>query len=182
MKLSVALIILLFASVELLANIDSLMEVEYIRSTFYEAIEEEKKLDELVEYLSLPDLEKRIAEEPILMAYFGMAEALKSKHAFWPFSKFSYFLDSMDILEVAVRMDPDNLEIRFLRFSVLHHVPGILGYSEEMEDDLKRILLLLEENDFREDEYDLINNVKDFLIYSERLTEEQLSKIRVLRE
>ncbi len=147
--------------------------VEKMRLMFYDAIEEEEALDSL-NALIIKNFSADTSRYPaIILAYIGGMEALRAKHAFWPFSKLSYINSAMDILESAANKDPENLEIRFMRFSILHHLPGILGYSEETEIEAQKVFELLMKRNFEMLNSDMQNDFAQFMIDSERLTDEQ---------
>ena len=110
----------------------------------------------------------------------GGIEALKAKHASNPFSKLSHVVSSLDILEKAVEHDLHNLEIRFIRFSILHHLPGILGYGEEREADINEICLQFSKNDYIKYDPKLQKNVIEFMLESERLTNSQTLQLKKL--
>ena len=67
---------------------------------------------------SLDILEKLAAEEPrnsLVIAYLGSAKLLAAKRAFFPWSKSSLADEGLLLLDRAVSLAPDNLEIRFVR-------------------------------------------------------------------
>lgn len=152
---------------------DAYDEIELIRNTFYQAVENEEKVDSLQSLIFSEYSRDTGNYPPVILGYYAGIEALNSKHAFWPLSKYSHFKESMKIFEQAVKKDPDNLEIRFLRFSVLHYVPSILGHSRERENDADKIVeLLLDKQSFSITD-ELRNNIVEFMIDSERLTAKQ---------
>ncbi len=169
------IIIVLFIWV---VNLSAFDELEYLRTTYYEAVEKENKVEELESYLLSKYDNKNIP--PIITAYLGGVNALKSKHAFWITTKYSYFLDSMELFADAINKDSLNLEIRFMRFSVLHYVPGILGYSKEKKDDIKVIIEKLKEQNFSKVPQKIQIGMLEFLINSERLTAAQLNIVKDL--
>ena len=148
--------------------------LELIRNLYYSSVEDEnelKKLDSLI----INDFSDTLSQyPPIILAYYGGVEALKAKHAFWPFNKLSYFNSSMDILEKAVKEEPDNLEIRFIRFSILDNVPGILGFSEEREIDKDEIIFLLCNKDYSKLNAKIQRNIIRYMINSGRLSPGQI--------
>lgn len=77
--------------------------MEYLRTTYYEAVEKENKVEELENYLLSKYDNKNIP--PIITAYLGGVNALKSKHAFWITTKYSYFLDSMELFAEAIKKE-----------------------------------------------------------------------------
>ena len=107
--------------------------MELIRNLYYSSVEDENQLEKLDSLIKITFSDSISNYPPIILAYYGGIQALKAKHAFWPFNKLSYFNSSMDILEKAVEKGPENLEIRFIRFAILDNVPGILRYRLQHE-------------------------------------------------
>jgi hypothetical protein len=69
------------------------------------------------------------------MGYRACATMLMAKHVFNPFSKLSYFKRGRDILEKAIKADRDNIELRFLRYTIQTNVPAFLNYDQFKELD-----------------------------------------------
>lgn len=154
--------------------------VNQIRKIFYEAVESEEKLEELETFFKSKFSEKALIYHPILLAYTGAIDALKAKHALNPFTKFSKVISSLNILERAVSREPNNLEIRFIRFSILHNLPGFLGYTKERIEDISVIVDQLEKKDYTLYDPKLQKNVIDFMLDSERLTASQSLQLKKL--
>ena len=76
------------------------------------------------------------------------------------------------MLNKAVNLDSTSIEIRFLRFAVLHNIPSILGYSKEAKEDAERLYSIIINPKNYGDNF-LIEKVADYLIKSERLNEKQ---------
>lgn len=152
--------------------------ISYIRNTFYEAVEDEDKTYALEKFIVNKFSNDQTKYDPVILAYFGAVEALKGKHAFNPFSKLNHVIRALDIIEVAVKKEPKSLEIRFVRFSILHHLPGILGYGSERDDDLKMICILLKEQNYSEVDTELQQGIIQFMIDSERLSEKQTDELK----
>ena len=151
-----------------------------IRKLFYEAVESEDKLEELENFFSKNFTEKALIYHPVLLAYTGAIDALKAKHAINPFTKFSRVLSSLSTLERAVNREPDNLEIRFIRFSILHNLPGFLGYGKERNDDIMVIVSQLANKDYIKYDPKLQKNVIEFMLDSERLNASQTVQLKKL--
>ncbi|MEJ2616913.1 MAG: hypothetical protein P8Z35_18305 [Ignavibacteriaceae bacterium] len=149
--------------------------LEKIRNLYYSSVEDENDLRKL-ESLITDNFSDTLSQyPPVILAYYGGVEALKAKHAFWPFNKLSHFNSSMDILKTAVKEEPDNLEIRFIRFSILDNVPGILGFSKERETDKDEIVFLLCNKDYSELNFKIQNNIIQYMLNSGRLSPEQIN-------
>ncbi len=105
--------------------------VSLVRLKFNNSTSSEKTCKDLIKLLE-PYTEKN---NPLLLGYRGGATMLMAKHAINPFSKFSYFKKGKDMLEKAVLADNNNVELRFLRYTIQTNVPSILGYNSHLEKD-----------------------------------------------
>ena len=72
-------------------------------------------------------------------AYIGANALLYCKHSDNSFKKYSYFKQGKKMIEDAVKSDPDNLEIKFLRYINQINAPWFLNYKCNIKDDLKFI-------------------------------------------
>ena len=175
---SLVLILSSFLSIVLASNLPSEDYMERLRLTYYRSVDDEEVMDDLEKLIFSEEFGSDSSGQPaIIVAYKGAFEALKAKHAFWPVSKLNYLNKSLEILSKAIEIEPNNLEIRFLRFSILHHVPGILGHSDETQEDAE-IIYHLVINDYNNLSLSLQRGFVEFLISSERLSEEQNHLLR----
>lgn len=155
-------------------------ELVYIRETFYAGVEDEEKTDELMAYIESEYSENTETYPAPILAYYGAGEALYAKHSINPVSKVVYLTSGIDMISEALEEKPQNLELRFLRFSILHHLPEILGYSNETYEDAGVIYTLMTNNDDFDLPASLVEGIREFMIESERLTDEQTSRLRAL--
>ena len=79
-------------------------------------------------------------------------------------------------LNSAVNKGPDDVEIRFLRFSVLDNLPGFLGYGQDADSDAKDLFYLLSSKPQQQN--DLISDVAEYLIKSNRLSQVENQKLK----
>lgn len=150
------------------------VDMDNIRMDFYEATHDSGKSIPLFEKIS------NVNNPPaLLIAYRAATEAVMIKTKWNPFVKFSLLNKSRDSFLNAVEKDDRDLEIRFLRFSVQHHIPGFLGYSKDMDEDKTFIIDRIESykreavvND------EMVNYIIDFLIASNRCTAEEINKVK----
>lgn len=108
---------------------------------------------------------KKINEQsvPVVRGYKAMAAMMMCKHVSNPVSKLSYFNEGKKELETAVRSDPSNVELRFLRFSTQSNTPAILGYSGDLQSDEKVLRHYLETESGTNDA-DLYNKISTFML------------------
>jgi len=123
--------ILCFFFIQSIACYAANEEVESIRILFQKAQSSEKVCLELIDRLE-PFNE---GNNTLLMGYRACATMLMAKHVFNPFSKLSYFKRGRDILEKAIKSDRDNIELRFLRYTIQTNVPSFLNYNQFKESD-----------------------------------------------
>ncbi|WP_295650989.1 hypothetical protein [uncultured Mucilaginibacter sp.] len=113
-------------------------------------------------------LDKLPAKSPVIIAYIATLDALKAKQTWNPYSKIIYLNQSQSLLLTAVADDPQNIEIRFLRFSIQHNVPGFLGYGKNLAEDREEIITQLDRKNYNLAEKDLIRTIIAFLLNSKR--------------
>ena len=104
-------------------------EINSVRNTYKLAVDQSDKADELVKITS------NHGNNAVLMAYYGTGKALQAKHGWNPASRFSLAREAANILNKAVAASPQNLEVRFLRFSFESRAPGMLGLTLHTADD-----------------------------------------------
>ncbi|MEJ7693739.1 hypothetical protein [Daejeonella sp.] len=102
-----------------------------VRIKFHKSTSSEKTCKDLIKQLE-PYNEKN---NPLLLGYKGGATMLMAKHAFNPFSKLSYFKKGKGMLEKAIQVDNNNVELRFLRYTIQTNVPLFLGYNGDLVKD-----------------------------------------------
>lgn len=123
----------------------------------------------LVQYTENIDAEK----DPLYMAYKGAAVATTANCTSWPLKKLSRFRDGKNYIETAVERAPEDLEIRFLRYTIQQNIPDFLGYDNKDDDRkfiLKRLNLQLKANQTD----DLSEIILDFFSDTENLSRETI--------
>lgn len=145
MTLKLRIILVLFLmnfSTPLFSNVIPLQD---IRKWYIEALQSEKNADVALEKIDNIILTNQNNAQ--LIGYKGAIMGIKAKHAFNPVSKIGYLNQSKDYLSSAIKLDPKNAEIRFLRFSMEHYIPSWLGYSTHLSEDKKVIIANLTKAD-----------------------------------
>lgn len=118
-------------------------------------------------------LDKLTDRPPVITAYLGTLSALKAKHSWNPYSKIKHLNNCQRTLQQAVSADPHNIEIRFMRFSVEHNVPGFLGMNKNLEADRKEMITQIENKNYGTADKRVTQNIIKFLIDSKRCTAEE---------
>jgi hypothetical protein len=131
MKKIFLLFVCLFYTLVVIANDN----IELARKEFKKAAFNDKVTNEVYQVLVSSK-----TQDPLTQAYVAYFTALKARHVASPYEKITYVRSFDQAIKKAVALDPDNLEIRFLRFSVQDRLPPYLGFSKELAVDKKIIM------------------------------------------
>jgi hypothetical protein len=83
----------------------------------------------------------------------------------------------MELLSKAVEQSPENLEIRFIRFAILHHIPGFLGHSIEKQEDAEKIYSLIQKKDYTYINSEIQQGIAEFLVSTERISKDKINNL-----
>lgn len=100
-------------------------------------------------------------------AYRGSAWAFKAKHHYNPVKKLEYVKTGLMTLNQSVTIDNQDVEVRFIRFSVEEHIPSIVSFTSHIKEDKKFILSNLKKT------HPIFNTIKSYLLKSDNLSEEE---------
>lgn len=78
--------------------------------------------------------------DPVMMAYKGAVKTLMADFAKKIRDKKDYFKEGVELIETALKTDPNNIEIRYLRLTVQEHAPKFLKYHDNISEDKEMIL------------------------------------------
>ena len=140
-------------------------DLKVLRKQMVIAVEKSKTTDSL--YTNLGNIKDRSS---LINGYMGTLQALKAKHTWNPYYKIKYLNDAEKTFKNAVTGDPSNIEIRFMRFSVEHNVPGFLGYTKNLVTDRTEIIKQIERKHYASADVALVKTIITFLIDSKRCT------------
>lgn len=110
--------------------------VTEIREAYYGASKTKQNAEKFYNELS-----KYNKNNSVILAYKGAAFALKSKYTSNKKDKKEFFVSGVKLIENAVKEEPQNIEIRLVRFSIQENTPKFLKYKANLEEDKKLILL-----------------------------------------
>lgn len=74
-------------------------------------------------------------KEPVKMGYYGAVMIMRAKYEINPLSKYNYFKNGRSILEAAIAVSENNLELRYLRHAIQTNIPSFLGYKDDITAD-----------------------------------------------
>ena len=126
MKLLIQLLVLLQVNLSY-----SQIDIHSLKKQFFNSLNSSENTDKLYNIL----LKENTDKKPILKAYLGGVLALKAKHNSNPYYKLLYLKQGMKLMDDAIKIDENNVEIRFLRFSIGIKTPTMLGFSTHVVED-----------------------------------------------
>ncbi len=102
-----------------------------MRSLFSESSKKETSAKELYTLTS----KYAASSKAIYIGYKGVAELMMCNHVFSVTKKLGYFNSGKKWLELAIKQDPKNIELKFLRHCIQKNVPDFLGYNNNLTTD-----------------------------------------------
>jgi hypothetical protein len=130
-----------------------------VRSSFQNAAEKEASCRALIKMLEGYD-EKN---NPLLAGYKACATMMMARYVFNPFTKLSYFSKGRSLLEKCIAADKQNIELRFLRYSVQRKAPFFLNYRSSLKQDegmITQALLHVEDTELKQIIVDFLKSEK----------------------
>ena len=116
----------------LLANINYVFsqDVKHIRELYLTSYNNKSTCDSLSSYLNLFD-----KKDNTIDAYIGANNLLISKFSKNIVKKFKYFEEGKKLIEQAIKNDPKNIEIIFIRYLNQINSPWFLNYNQNLGED-----------------------------------------------
>jgi len=127
-----------------------------IRKLFYEASKDSDAANELNQIL----VDSITTGDITLQGYKAMALMLLAKHSYNPYKKLDLFNQGKLLLDGSIYIAPENIELRYLRYTVQCEAPYILNYRYALSADLNFINARLETLI----DLDLKNRIEKFFI------------------
>ncbi|MBS7564119.1 hypothetical protein KHS38_06850 [Mucilaginibacter sp. Bleaf8] len=147
-------------------------DVKLLRKQLVQALEKRSVNDSLYKVLGA-DKNK----PPLIVSYYGAVQALKAKYTWNPYYKIKYIKDAENTLQTAVNEEPHNMEIRFMRFSIEHNLPGFLGYDKHLDMDRKEMIQQLDKKNYPAADKDVAVTIIKFLLDSKRCTAQESERL-----
>lgn len=103
-----------------------------------------EKTDTLIQRLEI-----LIAQEPnnqLYRVYLGSAFTLKSRDVFPGPSKLRFLKDGLKIMDTAVKKDPKNCSVRFIRAVNNYYLPAFINRRDDAREDFEALLKQISAN------------------------------------
>ncbi|MFZ4705673.1 MAG: hypothetical protein ACOYMF_06650 [Bacteroidales bacterium] len=117
---------------------------------------------------------------PLLLAYRGASSAAAAGQVDGVHAKFSYFKKGKADIDQAVKLDPKDPEIRFLRLATQTNAPGFLLYKGDIKQDKKIVLAGLASLLSNEDDHILALHMAKFLLDCDNLSQKEKQIVKQL--
>jgi hypothetical protein len=93
-------------------------------------------------------------------AYYAAMLFMKSKYVKFPLTKYSYFKKGKTALDVLVKENKTNIEMRYIRFLFQNQMPAFLNYDKNLEEDYSVITEGIEKSDLSiQFKHKILNNM-----------------------
>lgn len=109
-------------------------EKEEIRSAFIQASSNENIREAFLNRASAFD-----SKSAFHQAYFGASKVLMAEILFNPYSKYAHFKEGTALIDQAILIEPNNAELRYIRFLIQSKSPSFLGYNNQIKEDYTNI-------------------------------------------
>lgn len=172
MKSLLIILLFLFAGIISIAQSD---DIEYVRFLYFEDWIGECGAENLMNYFDAIDIE----DNALLMSYKGAALATTANCKFFPWQKLNIFNKGKDYIEMAVQFEPQNLEIRFVRFTIQSNIPAILNY-DNLEEDKDFILKKLNLQTSLVLNKKMVNRIYYYLKNSDELSSKEKNNLEII--
>lgn len=101
-----------------------------------------------------------------IKGYHAASFMIQANYHLNPHTKLSYFNKGKEQLDLAIQSEPQNTELRFLRFCIQTNAPSFLGYNEQIEYDKA---VIIQAYSFLAD-VDLKKRIKEFMLQTSYCT------------
>lgn len=121
---------LLISSIWTMAVFYRTDSLDSIRTDYAKAASEKELCARMID--ELVDADSHAA---VNMAYLGGLQTVWANHLLSPINKLNTFRKGKKNIEQAIKQEPDNAELRYIRLSVQRHAPAFLAYRAHIGED-----------------------------------------------
>lgn len=112
----------------------SITDLNIVRANYNKVVSDKELCKKMIEELA--ETKNNPATH---LAYLGALQTIWANHVFSPISKLNTFKKGKKNIEQAIKKEPDNVELRFIRLSVQKNTPSFLGYKSNINEDTEFI-------------------------------------------
>jgi hypothetical protein len=113
------------------------------------------------------------------LGYDGASEMIAAAHAYNPLTKLKHFNTGKKILEAAIFNNKNNIELRYLRYTIQEHSPSLLAYKSDMQEDKIFLMQNISEK-LKQTDNDLLERITRSFLKSDFLNSEEKAKVKTI--
>jgi hypothetical protein len=155
-------------------QITSNPEIIAIRQQYEVADKNKENYDKLISILGV----SKKLNPSTRLGYEGACEMIAAEHAINPLTKLKYFNSGKKVLETAILNDKDNIELRYLRYTLQEHSPSLLAYHGNMREDKIFLIQSISEK-LKQSDNDLLERIAKNFLKSDFLTLDEKAKLKL---
>lgn len=119
-------------------------------------------------------------KDALLKAYWGASTAVAPECLGNPMEIIKYFRKGKTLLDETVKQQPDQMEIRFLRFATQTKAPSFLGYNSNISEDKNLILKNITVYAKISSNKEMVGHIVSFMIDSGELSATEKTSLKQL--
>lgn len=116
-----------------------------------------------------------------VLGYRAAAEAMQARYQWSPVAKLKAVRAAQTQFARAVALEPANVEVRFLRYTVESNVPNYLGFSQHLEDDRRQVMAGVQHYPARGLDAQSFRMIRDFMLAHSSCTPEEARILRAIK-
>jgi len=147
-------------------------KLELGRQLYYLAVKNEENLNQAIEIFSQISKEEPSMKQ-LSNIYIGSLTMIKGKHAFWPHQKIDYVNEGLKIMDLAIKEEPNNIEMLFIYGSSCYYLPFFFNKKDLAINKFKKIINLLNDNSIKEYDSKILSNALEFIKEKIEITKEE---------
>lgn len=147
-----------------------------LRKIYFQAANEKKAYEQLV-----PHLAKYKGNDVLIEGFQAGIEGLGAKYVSGIYTKLKHIRNSAHAFEKVIDKDPQNPEIRFLRYTIEYHIPRYLLMSGHLQDDKKIILNSLLAYPRSNVDPEAVKVMRDYFLRDNHSTADEKKQLRNLK-
>ncbi len=149
------------------------IDIDILRKEYLKAVDDDKGVDYLLGVLS-----KFNSSDALVVAYQACLETLKAKMLWNPLEKLALTKQSQQTFSKAIALQPNHLEIRFLRYSIQLALPTYLFLSNDLVADKALIMKLIPQTAIENIGKENLGRILAFMLEKGQCTPSEKEEIR----
>ncbi len=105
-------------------------DLDLVRANYKKMVSDKELCERVIAELTMTK-----NNSAVHLGYLGGLQTIWANHVFSPISKLNTFKEGKKNIEQAIKKEPNNVELRFIRLSVQKNAPSFLGYRSNINED-----------------------------------------------